>query len=164
MNVTGGLAAAAVFAGAAIGFASPARADDFSGTFVPNGPGLQSTWVVTSCGPDCARIADRTGWTVDAHPWDGLWRFVVDLPDGDEVQQRRRGAGDGHLQGRREPARGHHADHESLPGVSMGTRTGLLESGHLHVDQNLSRGQKPTRTPIPTPPQSSSGFGHETST
>ena len=82
MNVTGGLAAAAVFAGAVIGFASPARADDFSGTFVPNGPGLQTTWVVTSCGPDCARIADRTGWTVDAHPWDGLWRFVVDLPDG----------------------------------------------------------------------------------
>jgi len=82
MNVTGGLAAAAVFAGVAIGFASPARADDFSGTFVPNGPGLQSTWVVTSCGPDCARIADSTGWTVDAHPCDGLWRFVVDLPDG----------------------------------------------------------------------------------
>jgi hypothetical protein len=82
MNGTGGLAAAAVFAGAAIGFASPARADDFSGTFVPNGPGLQSTWVVTSCGPDCARIADSTGWTVDAHPWNGLWRFVVDLPDG----------------------------------------------------------------------------------
>ena len=49
-------------------------------------------------------------------------------------------------------------------GVSMGTRTGLLESGHLHVDQNLSRGQKPTPTPTPTPPQSSSGFGHETST
>ena len=82
MNVTGGLAAAAVFAGVAIGFASPARADDFSGTFVPNGPGLQSTWVVTSCGPDCARIADSTGWTVDAHPWNGLWRFVVALPDG----------------------------------------------------------------------------------
>jgi fluoride ion exporter CrcB/FEX len=72
MNVTGGLATAAVFAGVAIGFASPARADDFSGTFVPNGPGLQSTWVVTSCGPDCARIADSTGWTVDAHPWNDV--------------------------------------------------------------------------------------------
>jgi hypothetical protein len=82
MNFTAGLAAV-VIAGAAVGFASPARsADDFSGTFVPNGPGLRSTWVVTPCGPDCARITDSTGWTVDAHPWAGLWRFVVDLPDG----------------------------------------------------------------------------------
>jgi hypothetical protein len=82
MNVTAGLVAATVVAGAAVGFASPARADDFSGTYVPNGPGLTSTWVVTPCGADCARITDSTGWTADAHPWDGLWRFVVDLPDG----------------------------------------------------------------------------------
>ena len=82
MNVTAGLAAV-VIAGGAVGFASPARAaDDFSGTFIPNGPGLQSTWVVTPCGLDCARISDSTGWTADAHPWAGLWRFVVDLPDG----------------------------------------------------------------------------------
>jgi hypothetical protein len=24
----------------------------------------------------------QLGWTADAHPWNGLWRFVVDLPDG----------------------------------------------------------------------------------
>jgi hypothetical protein len=82
MNVTAGFAAAAIFAGAAVGVASPARADDFSGTYIPNGPGLHSTWVVTPCGSDCAHIADSTGWGVDAHPFDGLWRFVVDLPDG----------------------------------------------------------------------------------
>ena len=82
MNVTAGLAAATIVAGAAVGFASPARADDFSGTFIPNGPGLHSTWVVTPCGQDCTHIADSTGWSVDAHPWEGLWRFVVDLPDG----------------------------------------------------------------------------------
>jgi hypothetical protein len=82
MNVTAGLAAATIVAGAAVGFASPARADYFSGTFIPNGPGLHSTWVVTPCGQDCAHIADSTGWSVDAHPWEGLWRFVVDLPDG----------------------------------------------------------------------------------
>jgi hypothetical protein len=82
MNLTAGLAAVAIV-GSAVGFASPARAaDDFSGTFVPNGPGLHSTWVVTPCGPDCARISDSTGWSVDAHPWAGLWTFVVALPDG----------------------------------------------------------------------------------
>jgi hypothetical protein len=83
MNVTAGIAAAAIFAGAAVGVASPARAaDDFSGTFIPNGPGLSSTWVVTPCGPDCAHIADSSGWSADAHPFGGMWRFVADLPDG----------------------------------------------------------------------------------
>jgi hypothetical protein len=82
MNVAASLAAATIVAGAAVGFAGPAWADDFSGTYVPNGPGMHSAWVVTPCGPDCARIADSTGWTADAHPWAGLWRFVVDLPDG----------------------------------------------------------------------------------
>jgi hypothetical protein len=82
MNVTVGIATATIVASAAVGFASPAWADEFSGTFIPNGPGLNSTWTVTPCGPDCARIADSSGWTADAHPWAGLWRFVVDLPDG----------------------------------------------------------------------------------
>jgi hypothetical protein len=83
MNLAAGLAAATVVAGAAVGFAGPAQAaDDFGGTYRPNGPGLQSTWVVTPCGPDCARIADSTGWSADAHPFAGQWRFVVDLPDG----------------------------------------------------------------------------------
>ena len=83
MNVTAGIAAAVIVAGAAVGFAGPARAaDDFGGTFIPNGPGLSSTWVVTPCGPDCAHIADSSGWSADAHPFGGLWRFVVDLPGG----------------------------------------------------------------------------------
>lgn len=82
MNVTAGIAAAVVLAGAAVGFAGPAQADDFSGTFIPNGPGMSSTWVVTPCGTDCARISDSSGWSADARRWAGLWRFVVDLPDG----------------------------------------------------------------------------------
>ncbi|MGX9792342.1 hypothetical protein [Mycobacterium sp. MMS18-G62] len=75
-------ATAAILACGAVGFASPAHADGFSGTFIPNGPGLNSTWVVTSCGPDCAHIADSSGWSADARPWGGLWRFVVNVPDG----------------------------------------------------------------------------------
>jgi hypothetical protein len=82
MNVTAGFAAAAVFAGAALGLASPANADAFSGTFTPNGPGLHSTWVVTPCGSGCVHVADSSGWSADAHPFGDVWRFVVDLPDG----------------------------------------------------------------------------------
>jgi hypothetical protein len=82
MNATAGLAATVVLAGAAVAFATAAKADDFSGTYIPNGPGMNSTWFVTPCGPDCARISDSTGWSVDARPWAGVWRFVVDLPDG----------------------------------------------------------------------------------
>jgi hypothetical protein len=81
MRTITGAVAAAIVAGAAVILASPANADDFSGTFIPNGPGLDSTWVVTSCGPDCAHIADSSGWSADARPWGGLWRFVVNLPD-----------------------------------------------------------------------------------
>jgi hypothetical protein len=77
-----GSTTAVILAGAAVGFASPAHADSFSGTYIPNGPGLDSTWTVTSCGPACAHIVDSGGWSADAHPWDGLWRFVVNLPDG----------------------------------------------------------------------------------
>src|SRR5262249_50383900 len=82
MNATAGLAATVVLAGAAVAFASPAKAADFSGPFIPNGPGMNSTWIVTPCGPDCARVSDSSGWSVDARPWAGFWRFVVDLPDG----------------------------------------------------------------------------------
>ena len=82
MNVTPGLAAAVVLAGTAVGLAGPANADGFSGTFIPNGPGLNSTWVVTPCGPDCARVSDSNGWSADAHPFGAVWSFVADLPDG----------------------------------------------------------------------------------
>ena len=82
MKVTAGIAAVTLLAAAAVGLAGPACAAAFSGTFTPNGPGMHSTWVVTPCGSDCAHIADSTGWSADAHPRNGLWRFVVDLPDG----------------------------------------------------------------------------------
>jgi hypothetical protein len=82
MNITAGRAATVLVFGAAVGLAGPASADGFSGTFIPNGPGLDSTWVVTSCGPDCVRGSDSSGWSADAHPWDGVWRFVANVPNG----------------------------------------------------------------------------------
>jgi hypothetical protein len=81
MTVGKGLATTVIVAGAAVGFASPAQAADFSGTYIRTALGEQSTWVVTSCGPDCAHVADSSGWSADARPFGGLWRFVVDLPD-----------------------------------------------------------------------------------
>src|SRR5262245_3990590 len=81
MKSTLGFTAAVILAGAAVGFAGPAHADGFSGTFIPNGPGLDSTWTVTSCGADCRHVTDSRGWSADAHPWDGVWRFVVNLAD-----------------------------------------------------------------------------------
>src|SRR4029077_12895528 len=91
MNVTAGLAAATIVAGAAVGFAGPARADDFSGTYIPNGPGMRSTWVVPPCGPDCAHIADSSGWSADAHPFGGVWRFVGDFPGRAKMNNAGRG-------------------------------------------------------------------------
>ena len=73
-------AALVVLSCAAIGFASPAQAEDFSGTYLRTGSGEQSTWVVTPCGPGCAHVADSDGWSADAHQVGGLWTLTVDLP------------------------------------------------------------------------------------
>src|SRR5215475_8353684 len=82
MNVTARPAAAVVLLGAAISISNLLQADEFSLTYLANGPGLAATWVVTPCGPACARVSDSSGWSADAHPWAGFWRFVVDTPDG----------------------------------------------------------------------------------
>jgi hypothetical protein len=85
MKISWGLAAAAIFAASGLCFASPAQADDFSGTYIRTGPGTpsawQSTWLVTPCGPGCAHVADSSGWGVDAHMTNGRWTFSVDRPD-----------------------------------------------------------------------------------
>ena len=82
MRVSTSASAVALLAGAAIGLAGPANADEFAGTFLHIAPGLQSLWTVSSCGAGCAHVADSTGWSADAHPVDGLWTFVVNLPHG----------------------------------------------------------------------------------
>lgn len=73
-------AVVAAFACAAVGFAGPAQADDFSGTYIRTGSGESSTWVVTPCGSGCAHVADSDGWSADAHLVGGLWTLTVNLP------------------------------------------------------------------------------------
>jgi hypothetical protein len=68
-----GIVAATVLAGAAIGFASAASADDFSGTYTyAAGNSYTSTWTVTPCGPGCAHIESKLSHT-DAHLTNGQW-------------------------------------------------------------------------------------------
>ena len=81
MRIDRGSAVAAVFAGAAVWLASPAQADEFSGTYIRTGPDGQSTWIVTPCGNGCAHVADSTGWSADADWINGQWTFSVDRPD-----------------------------------------------------------------------------------
>lgn len=80
MRTSLGLAATVVLA-AAVCFASPAHADDFRGTYIRTLLGDQSTWSVTSCGAGCAHVTDSSGWSADAHPFNGQWTFSIDLPD-----------------------------------------------------------------------------------
>jgi len=81
MSIIQGLTAAAIVAGGAVCFASPVRADDFSGAYLRTGLGTQSTWFVTPCGPGCAHVADSSGWSADAHMVNGQWTFSIDRPD-----------------------------------------------------------------------------------
>lgn len=81
MTVNLGWAVTATCVGVAVCVAAEARADDFNGTYVQTGPGTQSTWFVTSCGPGCAHMADSSGWSADAHVVNGQWTFSVDRPD-----------------------------------------------------------------------------------
>ncbi len=65
MKIGCGMAAGTMFAAAAVWFAIPTRADDFSGTYIRTGPGTpsdwQSTWFVTPCGSACAHVVDDSG-------------------------------------------------------------------------------------------------------
>jgi hypothetical protein len=54
-----GATAAIVLVGAAVGFASPAHADNFSGTFIPNGPGM-------ACGDSSSTFPTARGATTTA--------------------------------------------------------------------------------------------------
>lgn len=67
MSITRGITASVIFAGlAAVGFASPARADDFSGAYtIDMGGGSVATWDVASCGTEsfipCVHVSQTGG-------------------------------------------------------------------------------------------------------
>jgi len=89
MTVSRGLATAVVAVGFSLGFASPAWADDLSGTYSLNlsgAPGSRTAWVVTSrCPPSggcVAHITSSSGWSGEAQLAGDRWTMTVDRPDG----------------------------------------------------------------------------------
>ena len=91
LSISGKAATAGIGIGlAAVGFASPAYADDFDGTYTVNGGGAYAgTWVITSCGTDsfipCAHVSQSGGvnqpWLGDAQLSVGYWTIFADRPD-----------------------------------------------------------------------------------
>jgi hypothetical protein len=83
-NTARGIAAAVILAGAAVGFASPAWADDMNGTYTwqdSNGD-PPHTWIVTPCGPGCAHLFDSTSGHVHyAYLDGGQWSYSWIAPD-----------------------------------------------------------------------------------
>ncbi len=91
MKITRGVTTASlVCAGlAAVGFASPARADDFSGTYTIDVGGSTATWTVRPCEGEpfipCVYISETGS---ESQPWEGkadlgvgYWTMFVDRPD-----------------------------------------------------------------------------------
>lgn len=93
MRIGPGIAVAVVFTGLAVaGSTSPARADDFSGTYTVNvEDGSTATWTVVPCeGSEqqpfvqCVHITESGGgqpWTADAYWQVGYWTTYVERPD-----------------------------------------------------------------------------------
>jgi hypothetical protein len=84
------LATAVVAAGFSLGFATPAWANDFSGTYALNlvgaSGGSHTSWTTHStCAPSggcVAHVVSSTGWSGDAQLADGHWSMTVARPDG----------------------------------------------------------------------------------
>jgi hypothetical protein len=91
MRITRGIAPTIIVAGVgAVGFASPAWADDVSGTYtIDYGRGNTATWTVTPCDGEsfipCARVAESGAplapWSAQAALSVGSWTLFVDRPD-----------------------------------------------------------------------------------
>jgi hypothetical protein len=75
MHLTLGITAAAVLAGAAVGFADPACADDLNGayTITLSDGKSPATWTFTPCGPACSLVTSNKGWSTDAQLVNGSW-------------------------------------------------------------------------------------------
>jgi hypothetical protein len=75
MHLTSGFTAAVVLAGAAVGFACPACADDLNGayTIMWSDSKAPATWSFTPCGPGCRHVTSSKGWSTDAQLVNGSW-------------------------------------------------------------------------------------------
>jgi hypothetical protein len=89
MIVSRALTAVAIAAVSALGFASPAWADVFSGTYsltLDGASGAHTSWTATSaCPPSSgcvAHITSSSGWSGDAQLVGDRWTMTVDRPDG----------------------------------------------------------------------------------
>jgi hypothetical protein len=89
MIVRRGLTAAAITAVSALGFASSAWADVFSGTYSLNlngASGAPTSWTARSACPPSggcvAHITSSSGWSGDAQLAGDRWTMTVDRPDG----------------------------------------------------------------------------------
>ncbi|MBP2450528.1 hypothetical protein [Mycolicibacterium lutetiense] len=88
MRLVMGFIPAMVLAGTAVGFASPAVAEELNGSYRydHDGPSTWSTWTATSCGQGCADVAATGGATWApyggrAHLDGGRWTMVSPWPD-----------------------------------------------------------------------------------
>lgn len=69
MHIRVGISVAAVLAGAGVGFACPAWADDPNGAYTVtwNDGTAPTTWIFTPCGSACSHVTGNTGWTLYFH-------------------------------------------------------------------------------------------------
>jgi hypothetical protein len=89
VKITRGVMAFVIFAGLAVGFASPAWADDFSGTYTIDYGASTATWTVTPCDGEpfipCVHVAEGGSplapWQSDASLSVGSWSLFVERPD-----------------------------------------------------------------------------------
>ncbi len=67
--------AISLLAGVAIGFASPAWADDPNGTYIVtwSDKTRPTQWTFTPCGSGCSHVTGDTGWATDAQLINGRW-------------------------------------------------------------------------------------------
>ncbi len=91
MKIIRGVTAFVIFAGLAVGFASPASADDFSGTYTIDYGEDTATWTVIPCENDeqpfvqCVHVSESGSqlapWQADAHWSVGSWSLFAERPD-----------------------------------------------------------------------------------
>lgn len=85
MAITRGLGVCIVLAGAAVGLAGPAFAEELSGPYTVTyieGAGVfkageTSHWTLSPCGPDCTHVQTPGTYNMDLHrdgnSWNGRW-------------------------------------------------------------------------------------------